>query len=44
MEYLHTQDCTVNGSFLWNADEKLIRSYYFLPGAIQTEEHGGEQE
>ena len=43
LEYLHTQDCIVNGAFLWNADEKLIRSYYFLPGAIQTEEHGGEQ-
>lgn len=43
LEYLHTQDCAVNGAFLWNADEKLIRSYYFLPGAIQTEEHGGEQ-
>lgn len=43
LEYLHTQDGTVNGAFLWNADEKLIRSYYFLPGAIQTEEHGGEQ-
>lgn len=45
LEYLRTQDCTVDGAFLWNADEKLIRSYYFLPGAIQTEEkqHGGEQ-
>ena len=45
LEYLHTQDCSVNGAFLWNADEQLIRSYYFLPGAIQTQntEHGGEQ-
>ena len=45
LEFLHTQDCTAAGAFLWNADEKLIRSYYFLPGAIQTEEkkHGGEQ-
>lgn len=42
--YLWPQDCTVDGAFLWNADEKLIRSYYFLPGAIQTQEkeHGGE--
>jgi len=45
LEYLHTQDCSVNGAFLWNADEQLILSYYFLPGAIQTQntEHGGEQ-
>lgn len=43
LEYLRSQDCPVDGTFLWNADEKLIRSYYFLPGAIQTEEHGGEQ-
>ena len=35
----------VDGAFLWNADEQLIRSYYFLPGAMQTQntEHGGEQ-
>lgn len=44
LEYLRSQDCPVDGAFLWNADEKLIRSYYFLPGAIQTEEYGGEQE
>ncbi len=37
MEYFRAQDCCVDGAFLWNADEKLIRSYYFLPGAIQTE-------
>lgn len=45
LEYFRTQDCPVDGAFLWNADERLIRSYYFLPGAIQTEEkeHGGEQ-
>ena len=45
LEYLHTQDCPVDGAFLWNADEQLIRSYYFLPGAMQTQntEHGGEQ-
>lgn len=45
LEYLGSQDCLVEGAFLWNADEKLIRSYYFLPGAIQAEEkkHGGEQ-
>ncbi len=37
MDYFHAQDCCVDGAFLWNADEKLIQSYYFLPGAIQTE-------
>ena len=37
MDYFHAQDCYVDGAFLWNADEKLIQSYYFLPGAIQTE-------
>lgn len=45
LEYLDTQDCSVDGAFLWNADEQLIRSYYFLPEAIQTQdkEHGGER-
>ena len=45
LEYLKTQDCSVDGAFLWNADERLIRSYYFLPGAIQTEaeQYGGVQ-
>ena len=37
MDYFHAQDCCVDGAFLWNADEKLIQSYYFLPGAILTE-------
>lgn len=31
LEYLTAQDCKVDGAFLWNADEILIRSYYFLP-------------
>ena len=31
LEYLTAQDCKVDGAFLWNADETLIRSYYFLP-------------
>ena len=35
LEYLKTQDCMVDASLLWNADEALIRQYYFLPGAIQ---------
>ena len=45
LEYLKTQDCTIDGAILWNADEKLIRSYYFLPGAIAQEEieYGGKQ-
>ena len=45
LEYLHTQDCVVDGAFLWNADEWLLHSYYFLPGAIQAQEqeNGGKQ-
>lgn len=35
LEYLTAQDCKVDGAFLWNADETLIRNYYFLPGGIQ---------
>lgn len=35
LEYLTAQDCKVDGAFLWNADETLIRRYYFLPGGIQ---------
>ena len=31
LEYLIAQDCKADGAFLWNADEILIRSYYFLP-------------
>lgn len=31
LDYLKTQDCVIDGSFLWNADEALIRQYYFLP-------------
>ena len=31
LEYLATQECSVDGALLWNADEQLIRSYYFLP-------------
>lgn len=47
LEYLTAQDCRVDGAFLWNADETLIRSYYFLPRAAypgqETAEgiHGG---
>lgn len=33
LDYLKTQDCVIDGSFLWNADEALIRQYYFLPAA-----------
>lgn len=36
LEYLAAQDCKVDGAFLWNADEALIRSYYFLPGGTQV--------
>ena len=35
LEYLIPQDCPVTGAFLWNADERLIRRYYFLPGGRQ---------
>ncbi len=35
LEYLIPQDCPVTGAFLWNADEGLIRRYYFLPGGRQ---------
>ena len=35
LEYLIAQECPVNGAFLWNADEELIRRYYFLPGGTQ---------
>lgn len=29
LEYLRQQDCKVTSVILWNADEKLIRAYYF---------------
>lgn len=29
LEYLQQQDCSVTAVILWNADEKLIRAYYF---------------
>ncbi|MCM1213764.1 MAG: hypothetical protein NC331_00680 [Lachnospiraceae bacterium] len=29
LEYLRQQDCKVASVILWNADEKLIRAYYF---------------
>lgn len=35
LEYLAAQDCTIDGALLWNADEELIRRYYFLPGGTQ---------
>lgn len=31
-EYLERQDCTITAVLLWQADEWLIRRYYFLPG------------
>lgn len=31
LEFLETQELTVTGALLWNADETLIRCYYFLP-------------
>lgn len=30
LEYLQQQDCEVTAAILWEADEKLIRRYYFL--------------
>ena len=29
LEYLRGQDCVVTAAVLWNADEKLLRAYYF---------------
>ena len=42
LEYLTAQDCKVDGAFLWNADETLIRSYYFLPRAAYPEQETAE--
>ena len=42
LEYLTAQDCKVDGAFLWNADETLIRSYYFLPRAACPEQETAE--
>lgn len=36
LEYLATQECSVDGALLWNADERLIRSYYFLKQGEQA--------
>lgn len=47
LESLKTQEITIDGSILWNADEALLRQYYFLPQALQEEEDenndGGKQ-
>ncbi len=32
LEYLEQQDCQVTAALLWDADERLIRRYYFLRG------------
>lgn len=37
LEYLEQQDCEVTAAILWEADEKLIRRYYF--GKRQGPEH-----
>ena len=42
LEYLTSQDCKVDGAFLWNADETLIRRYYFLPCAAASEQANTE--
>lgn len=31
-EYLEQQDCEITAAILWNADEKLLKSYYCFPG------------
>ena len=36
LDYLATQECSVDGALLWNADERLIRSYYFLKQGEQA--------
>lgn len=33
LDFLRQQDCQVTAALLWEADEKLIRWYYKLPGA-----------
>ncbi len=35
LEYFVAQDITVSAAILWDADEILIRSYYFLPDGRQ---------
>lgn len=35
LEYFAAQDIQVSAAILWDADERLIRSYYFLPGGRQ---------
>lgn len=35
LEYFVTQDIKVSAAILWDADEALIRSYYFLPDGRQ---------
>lgn len=35
LEYLEQQDCRVTAAILWEADEKLIRRYYF--GSVRRE-------
>ena len=42
LEYLEAQDCKVDGAFLWNADETLIRRYYFLPCVAGSEQANTE--
>lgn len=42
LEYLTAQDCKVDGAFLWNADETLIRGYYFLSRAAYPEQETAE--
>lgn len=37
LEYLQQQDCKVTAVILWNADERLIRAYYFGRVSDQTE-------
>ena len=32
LEFLQTQEIAVTASLLWEADEALIKSYYFMPG------------
>lgn len=38
LEYLEQQDCRVTAALLWDADERLVRRYYWgRPGACQEE-------
>lgn len=42
MEFLQQQDCKITAAILWNADERLIRSYYCFSGADRKQRSGSK--